>query len=247
MQTRRRSIAAKRSVEEEAISPATPITRAPSPPRIVVAPSLKPERKKIEVQLNVQIFRLRRIENSSEEVTLDLGITFMWEDPHLIDLARGGKNFSTHPSISRFKEMPSMQYPQLWPDDMQVGYGVFDPAWKIDNCSSIEVVKSICMLLDPAIGLVHNYIHLVATVHHTLDMAKFPFDKQDFKISIRSEHSDKVMEFVRFKDKREPKVFHQETTEWQLHPKLTLNFSDNHAAAASGMELLQLSLCSIIF
>lgn len=30
---------------------------------------------KINVELNVQIFRLRKIDNSTEEITLDLGIT----------------------------------------------------------------------------------------------------------------------------------------------------------------------------
>ena len=75
---------------------------------------------KIDVQLNVQIFRLRKIDNSTEEVTLDLGITFMWNDPHLIHNTKGKHNFSTHPSISRFKPMPSMKNPSLWPDDLQV-------------------------------------------------------------------------------------------------------------------------------
>lgn len=31
---------------------------------------------KIDVQLNVQIFRVRKIDNSTEEITLDLGITY---------------------------------------------------------------------------------------------------------------------------------------------------------------------------
>ncbi|CAN0023877.1 unnamed protein product, partial [Ectocarpus fasciculatus] len=98
----------------------------------------------------------------------------------------------------------------------------------------MEIIKSICMVIDPAVGKVHNYIHLVATIHHELDMRRFPFDSQEFIISIRSEHSDKVMQFIRFLDKREPKIFHVKTTEWIVQQPLSLIFEDDNPVAASG-------------
>ena len=99
----------------------------------------------------------------------------------------------------------------------------------------MEIIKSICMIIDPSIGKVHNYIHLVATVHHTLPLKYFPFDSQNISISIRSEHSDNVMQFVKFEDNRIPKIFHTETTEWIVKDSLKLHFDDENAAAASGM------------
>ena len=96
------------------------------------------------------------------------------------------------------------------------------------------------MVIDPTRGTVHNYIHLVATIHHDLDMRNFPFDNQEFVISIRSEHSDKVMQFIRFIDKREPKIFHVKTTEWIVKRPLSLLFEDDNPAAASGSFLTTL-------
>jgi hypothetical protein len=104
----------------------------------------------------------------------------------------------------------------------------------------MEIIKSICMVIDPKCGTVHNYIHLVATIHHELDMRDFPFDRQQFNISIRSEHSDKVMQFIRFIDKREPKIFHVKTTEWIVQHPLELIFEDDNPAAASGKHIYHL-------
>ena len=193
-------------------------------------------RQKIDVQLNVQIFRLRKIDNSDESITLDLGITFMWIDPELVQHTKGVINFSTHPSISRFKK--GVNNPQLWPEYQQVGEGSFDPAWKLENCSSMEIIKSICTVLDPSIGLVHNYIHLVANVHHELKMQSFPFDCQEFFIKIRSEHADSVMQFIPFIDKRTPKIFSLDTSEWTLLDPLVLVFNTDaeSATAASGLN-----------
>ena len=219
--------------------PAPPAQEPPAPliPGLGESKPFVPMKKfseKIDVQLNVQIFRVRRIEDSSEEITLDLGITFMWTDPHLVQFTEGFRNFSTHPSISRFKDTATMKHPQLWPEDLQLGFGAFDPAWKIENCSSMEIIKSICMVNDPSIGLVHNYIHLVATVHHAMDMRLFPFDCQQIAIKIRSEHADKVMQFVPFEPKREAKIFYNETSEWTILRPLKLEFNNDTTIAASG-------------
>jgi hypothetical protein len=232
--------------EEEEAQPAPPPPPPPAVattiPEVARGPGerasfvpIKKYSEKIDVQLNVQIFRVRKIDNSSEEITLDLGITFMWTDPHLVQFTEGYRNFSTHPSISRFKENATMKHPQLWPDDLQVGYGAFDPAWKIENCSTMEIIKFICMIIDPSIGLVHNYIHLVATVHHAMDMKLFPFDCQQIAIKIRSEHADKVMQFVPFEPKREAKIFYNETSEWTILRPLKLEFNNDTVIAASGI------------
>ena len=46
-----------------------------SDPRVDIPPMEVTAKMKIDVQLNVQIFRVRKIDNSTEEITLDLGIT----------------------------------------------------------------------------------------------------------------------------------------------------------------------------
>lgn len=44
-------------------------------PGVAVSAMELTAKMKIDVQLNVQIFRVRKIDNSTEEITLDLGIT----------------------------------------------------------------------------------------------------------------------------------------------------------------------------
>jgi hypothetical protein len=203
------------------------IGRASSEP-ISSAPS------KIYVQVNIQIFRILFIDDSTETVTLDMGISFMWDDPHVAARCQG-VNFSSHPQISRLKkDISTIRNPQLWPDDYQPGIGAFGPAWKIDNSSDTRIIKKICMVLDPSIGRVHQYIHLVASIHHRLDMQNFPIDIQNFCFHMRSEHTMRVMEFIPY-ESREPKIFNYDTTEWLIIKPLTLSFTHGKPAA-NGMS-----------
>lgn len=201
----------------------------------------------IEVETNIQIFRLHKIDNSSEELTVDFGITFMWKDPYLAEKANG-INFTSHPSIFLYKNDPNIIYKEfrLWPSDLELGVSVFDPAWKIQNASSFTIIKSISLLKDPSSGLVHNFIHLNAIIHHTLDMRSFPFDSQDFSIVLRSEHPKNVMKFCPFQDKRKTKVFDPVTSEWLITGEIELDFSEskndnNQARAASGTAYASMS------
>lgn len=57
-------------------------------------------RDPIEVQINLQIFRVHKIDSSSEEFTIDCGISFKWTDPCLIDKLNG-ISASSHPAIVR--------------------------------------------------------------------------------------------------------------------------------------------------
>jgi hypothetical protein len=204
----------------------------------------------IEVQTNIQIFRLHKIDNSTEEFTIDMAITFMWEDPYLAYVSNG-VNFSSHPSIFRNRGDPEIKNGnfQLWPDDLQLGTSIFDPAWKIQNASSIDIVKSISVLKDPSTGFVHNFIHLTATIFHTLDMHMFPFDSQTFTVNIRSEHPSGVMKFIPFRNGRPPKVFDTDSSEWKVDPlgyeSMKLIFSQNAPAAASGMNMCFNSVCTM--
>ena len=189
---------------------------------------------KICVQVNVQLFRILHIDDTTENVTLDLGISFLWDDPH-VAAYHGHCSYSTHPHISRHKREPTIVSPQLWPGPYQPGVGAFDPAWKIENCSDTRVIKDICMVIDPSIGRVHQYIHLVVRAHHRLDMVRFPIDTQKFCFQIRSEHTNDVMEFIKFQDGREPRIFNPDTTEWAVLPPLELAF-ETGCAAANGKE-----------
>lgn len=185
---------------------------------------------KIYVQVNIQIFRILYIDDSTETVTLDMGISFMWEDPH-VAWRCNGVNFSSHPHISRHKkDIHTMINPQLWPNDYQPGVGAFGPAWKIDNSSDTRIIKKVCMVLDPSIGCVHQYIHLVTNIHHPLDMKKFPIDVQNFCFHLRSEHTMRVMEFVPYQS-RKPKIFNNDTSEWVIINELALTFNQSKPAA----------------
>ena len=189
----------------------------------------------IKVQVNVQLFRLLNIDESTETVTLDLGISFKWEDPHLAAMGLD-VNYSTHPSISRAKtsEFPTMGVVEQWPDDYAPGVGAFDPAWKIADCSESNVVKSVTQVIDPRIGLVHNYTQLIAKIHQPLRMKSFPFDTQRFRFKIRSEHTVRVMRFVAFTDKRRPKIYNHDATEWIIKDGMRLSFALKEAAASGG-------------
>lgn len=208
----------------------------------------------IEVQTNIQIFRLHRIDSSTEEFTIgktsslnssiipsfisDCGITFIWNDPNLA-LAAGGKYYSTHPAVVRYN--PKMGRPdyERWPDNLVVGENVFDPAWKILNSSNVDVIKSFTTILNSELGTVHNFMHVQATVHQTLDLHSFPFDHQKIIVRLQSEHSDQVMRFVPFTDGRRPVIYDKnKSSEWKLDPAgfrpMFLDFQVPKQAASSG-------------
>jgi hypothetical protein len=196
------------------------------------------EENQIQVQINVQVFKVLSIDTSNETISLDLGLSFMWIDPYLREFYPT-QYFSTHPGLSRLKGFHSAQE---WPSGLLPGVGAFDPFWKIQNCVKMNVIKSITMVNDPSLGKVHNFTHVVTTVHHPLQMKNFPFDTQSFMIFIRTEHETKVMRFTEFGD-REPKIFDCDTTEWRLKDNITLSFALDgiETPAAGGISILPCS------
>jgi hypothetical protein len=189
----------------------------------------------IQVHVNVQLFRLLHIDEATETVTLDLGFTFMWEDP---DLAAKNfdVNFSTHPSITRLKrtEYGTIGEVTEWPPDYQPGIGAFDPAWKIADCSESEEVASVTQVIDPKTGLVHNFTHLIAKIHQPLHLRYFPFDTQSFKFVIRTEHLVSAMRFVPFTNGRAPKIYKHDATEWTIRDGMELSFVSDMSTSAAG-------------
>jgi hypothetical protein len=136
---------------------------------------------------------------------------------------------------------PKMGRPdyERWPDNLVVGENVFDPAWKILNSSNVDVIKSFTTILDSALGTVHNFMHVQATVHQTLDLHSFPFDHQKIIVRLQSEHSDEVMRFVPFTDGRRPVIYDKnKSSEWKLDPvgfkPMFLDFQVAKQAASSG-------------
>lgn len=123
---------------------------------------------------------------------------------------------------------------------MVVGETVFDPAWKILNTSDVKKITNISQVLDPNIGLVHNFIHVQATIFQTLDLKLFPFDHQVLTIRIQSEHVEGVMKFIPI-DRVEPLIYqHQTASEWNVVQKsISANFdTTNYQQAASGIIIL---------
>lgn len=184
----------------------------------------------IEVEVNVQLFRVLMIDDSTEHITVDLGLSFQWIDEDVVQECRE-YHFATHPAITR--RVCNSKKVKAWPDNFLPGVGAFDPAWKIEN-SETSIIKSITQVRDPFIGLVHNYTHLIAKVHYPMKMENFPFDCQLFSFKIRSEYETKIMKFIRFKDSRSAQVFEEETTEWYISRELSLCFNvvDNKKAAS---------------
>lgn len=189
----------------------------------------------IEVETNLQVFRVHKIDSSSEEFTIDCGITFIWKDPLLVE-ASGGKHYASHPAVVRHNPRTGRADYTKWPDDLIVGETVFDPAWKILNCSDLEIIKCFTQLLDASQGKVHNYLHIRATIYQTLDLHNFPFDHQKMTIRIQSEHSERVLKFVPMKD-RKPCLFDNNiASEWNIDCKsIALLFPSNNTPAASGI------------
>ena len=223
----------------------------------------------IEVQTNIQIFRLHRIDSSTEEFTIgnlrnimlkqkyltsniiisDCGITFIWNDPRLAVQANG-KYYSTHPAVVRYNpRMPRADF-EMWPDHLRVGETIFDPAWKILNSSNVDIIKSFTTILNSEFGTVHNFVHIRATVHQTLDLQGFPFDHQMIVVRLQSEHNEAVMKFVPFKDGRKPCIFDKnKSSEWKLDPvgfpSVHLDYDPNKQAASSG-ESGSLCVCDSV-
>lgn len=54
----------------------------------------------ITVTTNFQIFRVHEIDSSNEKFTIDCGISFRWDDPHLAKII-DGQAYSSHPAIVR--------------------------------------------------------------------------------------------------------------------------------------------------
>lgn len=185
-----------------------------------------PDAGPIQVHVNVQLFRLLHIDEATETVTLDLGFTFMWEDPHVAAM-QCKVNFSTHPSITRLKttEYHTIGEVTEWPADYQPGIGAFDPAWKIADCYESEIVASVTQVIDPKTGLVHNFTHMIAKIHQPLHLRSFPFDTQNFKFIIRTEHLVNVMRFVQFTNGRAPKIYNHDASEWIIRDGMQLSFN----------------------
>jgi hypothetical protein len=199
----------------------------------------------IQVQTNLQIFRVHKIDSSSEEFTIDCGITFIWKDPFLAQEA-GGKYFASHPAVVRHKADTGRSDYELWPDNFIVGQNVFDPAWKIMNCSDLEVIKNFTTIWNSEEGLVHNYLHIRATIYQTLDLHSFPFDHQEMTIRIQSEHSTEVVQFVAMSD-RSPRLYDNNiASEWNINcDSMKLHFVMDNKPAASGLYFP--SFCSSSF
>lgn len=172
--------------------------------------------------LCVFVFRLQKIDSSSEEYCLDVGLTFIWIDPTLVDVL-GGNYYSTHPSIVKHSQLKHVTSGvSRWPDDIHIGEDIFDPAWKILNSSEVSVIKSITTVTDASIGKVHNFVHVRATIDQGLDLHEFPFDRQKLLFRLQSEHPNTCMQFSQFDPKdRVPKIFAGATSEWLFsHPTL---------------------------
>lgn len=203
-----------------------------TPPRSMAA--LR-DKKPIEVKVNVQLFRLRKVDNSAEEIQLDMGLTFIWHDPHLKELCGGAVPLlSTHPSIARQRPHVGVMEPQLWPDHLEVGRGLFDPAWKLDGCSEMNIIKSVSSVQDREKSIVHCYVHLVATIHHNLDLKSFPFDATKLRLRMLSEHTIESMGFAPCDD-RETMVFNSLSTEWRIVGPIVIEPEANGTIAASRM------------
>jgi len=173
----------------------------------------------VTVFTNIQIFRLQKIDSSSEEYCADVGMTFIWIDPKLVNQIHGNY-YSTHPAIVKQSMLKDVGEVNLWPEHLKIGENVFDPAWKILNSSEVNIVKSITTIMDANIGKVHNFVHVRATIDQYLDLHDFPFDKQKLQFRLQSEHPTQCMKFCKFSD-RDPKIFAAATSEWQFkHPTL---------------------------
>jgi hypothetical protein len=183
--------------------------------------------------------RLQKIDSSSEEYCLDVGLTFIWNDPKLIPQIQGNY-YSTHPSIVKQSALKHIETVTRWPDDLRIGEDTFDPAWKILNSSDVNVVKSITTVLDAEMGKVHNFVHARATIDQSLDLHDFPFDKQKLAFRLQSEHPTTCLKFSKLTD-RDPKIFPGETSEWQFRHallpgiKLINDETAETVAAASGV------------
>lgn len=188
----------------------------------------------IKIETNLQIFRVHKIDSSSEEFTIDCGITFIWKDPFLAVEAEG-KYFASHPAVVRHNPRTGRSDYELWPDNFIVGQTVFDPAWKIMNCSDLEVIKNFTTILNSEEGIVHNYLHIRATIYQTLDLHSFPFDHQEMTIRIQSEHSTQVVQFIAMSD-RLPRLYDNNiASEWNIHcDSMKLHFDMDNRPAASG-------------
>lgn len=183
------------------------------------------------------VTRLQKIDTSTEEYCLDVGLTFIWVDPKLVHQINGNY-YSTHPSIATQAALKHIDVVSRWPDDLRIGEDTFDPAWKILNSSDVNVVKSITTVLNADIGQVHNFVHVRATIDQSLALHDFPFDKQKLVFRLQSEHPTTCVKFSKFSD-RKPKMFAFETSEWQFcHPSLPpIKLINTHTAeAASGVE-----------
>jgi hypothetical protein len=180
------------------------------------------------------VCRLQKIDSSSEEYCLDVGLTFIWIDPNLVHMINGN-HYSTHPSVVKHSHLKDVENVSRWPDDIHLGEDTFDPSWKILNSSDVNIVKSITTVLDASIGKVHNFVHVRATIDQSLDLHDFPFDRQKLLFRLQSEHPTTCMKFQKF-DNRDPKIFAGDTSEWLFHhhtlPDIKLINSRTDAAAS---------------
>jgi len=169
---------------------------------------------RILVMFNVNLFSVVKFDYGSETVTLDIGLTFEWHDPHLaayIQATDPNVLYGTHPQILRMQNV----HTELWPENKIPGIYFFDPAWKIKGASQTEILKNITTCKDGISGHVHTYVQCLVTYPWKMDLTEFPFDIQEIKCEIMSEHIKESMQFVP-DTVRVPRIFHVSHPEWRV-------------------------------
>ena len=204
------------------------------------------------VSVNAQLFKIVSVEDSSENITIDLGISFEWHDPFLAEQGNG-KMYSSHPHIKRMHGMPM----ELWPERQRTGTYFFDPAWKILGASSTKIIRDISNVTDARTGHVHQFVQCIVTFPHPMKLAYFPFDVQEVEFTIGSEHDASRVVFVEDHN-RISKIFEGAgNSEWAMlahegvggggeKMQLRANFAPDMRKAEAGSRA-RYAMCSFSF
>ena len=171
---------------------------------------------RILVSFNPNLFSVVKIDDSSETVTLDIGLTFEWHDKHLAEHVRNtspGACYASHPHILRLEN----QSTEPWPDNKNPGTYFFDPAWKVKGASATEVLRTITTMKDASSGHVHQFVQCLVTYPLKMDLKEFPFDSQKITCEILTEHTIHSMQFIPDTE-RVPKIFGISNSEWSILP-----------------------------
>jgi len=169
---------------------------------------------RILVSFNPNLFSVVKIDDSSETVTLDIGLTFEWHDPHLAEhvaATNPSARYATHPHILRMEKHDT----ELWPENHTPGEFFFDPAWKVKGASQTEVLRTITTMRDAASGHVHQFVQCLVTYPLRMHLHDFPFDRQKIKCEILTEHTTRAMQFIPDPE-RQPKIFYESNSEWSV-------------------------------